>query len=281
MLLTATSALAKVSDKTTEIAGMTVHYKIALPGNYDAEKTYPAILAFPPGSQDMDMVLTTLVQNWLPEYDKRGYIVVIPAAPFGRPFVREGAKIFPEFLEQLLHEYKIRENKFHVAGMSNGGRSAFHIAAMYPKYFLSVTGLPGLLPDPTPERVSALAGMCIHMHVGEMDTRWRDAMQQQAADFRAKGLAVQFTVEEGEPHVIGALNGEGAVRLLGVLEGSSILQVCGNSRRPKCLTASGVGQGGCLRRLVVAKPSSRARILRKLVPLPNRPEKRPFLFGGR
>src|SRR5262245_60778750 len=108
IFLCATSVVAKVSDKTAEIAGMTVHYKIALPSTYDPAKTYPAILAFPPGSQDMDMVLTTLVQNWLPEYDKRGYIVVIPAAPSGRPFVREGARIFPEFLEQLLREYKIR-----------------------------------------------------------------------------------------------------------------------------------------------------------------------------
>src|SRR6266849_4300911 len=113
ILLMATSALAKVADKTAEIAGMTVHYKIALPGNYDAAKTYPAVLAFPPGSQDMDMVVTTLVQNWLPEYDKRGYIVVIPAAPSGRSFVVEGAKIFLEFIEQLLREYKIRDNKFH------------------------------------------------------------------------------------------------------------------------------------------------------------------------
>jgi len=218
LLLTATSALAKVSDKTAEIAGMTVHYKIALPGAYDPAKTYPAILAFPPGSQDMDMVLTTLVQNWLPEYDKRGYIVVIPAAPFGRPFVREGAKIFPEFIEQLLHEYKIRDNKFHVAGMSNGGRSAFHIAAMYPKYFLSVTGLPGLLPDPTPERVSALAGMCIHMHVGELDSGWVGEVQQQASMFRAKGYKVIFTVEKNEGHVMRTLAGPGSARLFNEIE---------------------------------------------------------------
>ena len=133
---------AKVFDKTAEIAGLIVHYKVALPKTYDPAKTYPAVLAFPPGSQTMDMVLTTLMQNWLPELDARNYIVVLPAAP-GRPFVGEGAKVFPEFIELMLREYKIRDNKFHVAGMSNGGRSAFHIAAMYPQYFLSVTGLPG------------------------------------------------------------------------------------------------------------------------------------------
>ena len=218
ILLIAGSAWAKVSDKTAEIAGMTVHYKIALPSNYDPAKTYPAILAFPPGSQDMDMVLTTLVQNWLPEYDKRGYIVVIPAAPLNRSFVGEGAKIFPEFLEQLLQEYKIRDNKFHVAGMSNGGRSAFHIAAMYPKYFLSVTGLPGFLPDPIPERIAALTGMCIYMHVGELDSGWVNQMQQQASMFRAKGYKVTFTIEKNEGHVMRTLAGPGSARLFNQIE---------------------------------------------------------------
>jgi len=218
IIVMATSAPAKVSDKTTEIAGMTVHYKIALPSNYDPAKTYPAVLAFPPGSQDMDMVLTTLVQNWLPEYDKRGYIVVIPAAPSGRSFVNEGAKIFPEFIEQLLHEYKIRDNKFHVAGMSNGGRSAFHIAAMYPRYFRSVTGLPGYLPDPTSERVAALSGMCIYMHVGELDSGWVAEVQQQASMFRAKGYKVTFTIEKNEGHVMRTLAGPASARLFNQIE---------------------------------------------------------------
>jgi predicted peptidase len=214
LILLVTSPLAaKVFDKTTEIAGMPLHYKIALPKDYDPQKTYPAILAFPPGSQTMDMVLTTLTQNWLPEYDKRGYIVVIPAAPLGRGFVGEGAKVFPEFLEQLLKEYKIRDNKFHAAGMSNGGRSAFHITAMYPRYFWSVTGLPGFLPDPTPQRVAALANMCIYMHVGEFDTGWLDDMQQQASMFRSKGYNVHFTIEKNEGHVMRTLAGPGSARL--------------------------------------------------------------------
>jgi predicted peptidase len=197
---------------------MSLHYKIVLPNNYDPAKTYPAVLAFPPGSQTMDMVLTTLVQNWLPEADHRGYIVVIPAAPNGRPFVGDGAKVFPEFIEQLLHEYKIRDNKFHVAGMSNGGRSAFHIAAMYPQYFWSITGLPGYLPDATPERLGALAKMCIYMHVGELDTGWLEQMQEQAALFRTKGYSVRFTVEKNEGHVMRTLAGPGSARLFNQIE---------------------------------------------------------------
>ena len=210
--------IAKVFDESATIAGMPLHYKVVLPKDYDSDKAYPAVLAFPPGDQGMDMVQFTLVQNWAGEAQRRGYIVVIPSAPSGRPFTREGARIFPEFLEKLLRDYKIKDNKFHIAGMSNGGLSAFHIAASYPQFFSTVTGFPGYLPDASPERLKALSAMCIYMHVGEMDTRWRDAMQQQAADFRAQGFAVQFTVEKGEPHVIEALNREGAVRLFKEME---------------------------------------------------------------
>jgi predicted peptidase len=212
-----TPALAKVIDQDATIAGMPLHYKVVLPKDYDASKAYPAVLAFPPGSQGMDMVQTTLVQNWAGEAQKRGYIVVIPAAPNGRLFFEDGARVFPEFLTKLLNDYKIRDNKFHIAGMSNGGISAFYIAASYPSFFSSVTGFPGYL-EVAPERLKALSSLCVHMHVGEFDTGWRIAMQKQAADLQAAGIKARLTVEKGEQHVIRALTGEGAVRLFDEIE---------------------------------------------------------------
>ena len=211
-------AAAKVIDQTATIAGMPLHYKVVLPANFDPANTYPGVLAFPPGSQDMNMVMTTLVQNWSLEAQKRVYIVVIPAAPTGKRFTGEGANVFPEFLDKLLADYKIRDGKFHIAGMSAGGMSAFHLAASYPKYFLSLIGFPGYLPDATPERVGALAGFCIFMHVGEYDDGWVRTMQQQASEFKSKGYAVRLTVEKGEQHVIGALTGSRAHRLFEELE---------------------------------------------------------------
>jgi poly(3-hydroxybutyrate) depolymerase len=212
-------ASAKVQDKSATIAGMSFGYKVVLPADYDAEKTYPAVLAFPPGDQSPMMVMTTLVQNWSLQAQKRGYIVIIPSAPNGRRFYEEGARVFPEFLEKLLGDYKIRDRKFHIAGMSAGGMSAFHLAASYPQYFLTVTGFPGYLPDATEERLGALAKMCINMYVGEADTRWRERMEAQASEFRTKGFAVQLTVEPNQGHVIGSLTGESSARLFQDIEG--------------------------------------------------------------
>jgi predicted peptidase len=218
LLLASETAAAKVIDQNTTIEGMTLYYKVVLPKDYDPDKVYPAVLAFPPGGQDMQMVMFTLMQNWAGEAQRRGYIVVIPAAPGGRPFPGEGARVFPKFLDQLLSDYRIRDRKFHIAGMSNGGLSAFHIAASYPQYFWSVTGFPGYLPDVTPQRVAALAKMCINMHVGELDAGWRQEMEQQASEFRAKGMTVHMTVEKGQSHVISTLTGEGAARLFEEIE---------------------------------------------------------------
>ena len=209
---------AKVIDETATINGLTFSYKVVLPRDYDPGRAYPGILAFPPGGQGQDMVFTTLQRNWAPEAQRRGYIAVIPTAPSGRLFHEEGGRIFPGFLDRLLVDYKIRGGKFHVAGMSNGGISAFAIAAAYPRYFLSVTGFPGYLPDATPARVGALSGMCLFLHVGALDEGWRTDMEAQAALFRTKGYKVQMTVEPGEGHVIGALTGSGAARLFDEIE---------------------------------------------------------------
>ncbi len=112
---------AEVIEKTKEVGGTTVHYKIVLPNGYDPAKAYPAILALGGGPQTMNTVDNILSRNFRAEAEKRGYIVVAPAAPDGQLFFQEGDHIFPEFLTMILADYKIQNDKFHIAGVSNGG----------------------------------------------------------------------------------------------------------------------------------------------------------------
>jgi predicted peptidase len=212
-LLVSPFAAADVLDKTATINGTTLRYKVVVPRNFDPGKTYPAVLAFPPGGQGMDMVDVTLSNNWRAQAEQRGYIVVEPAAPNGVLFFEGSERIFPAFLTKLLGDYRILDNKFHAAGVSNGGLSAFLVAANYPQYFWSVTGLPGFLDNPTPQQIAALGKMCIHMFAGELDSGWADEMREQAAKFRAGGANVTFVLEKGQPHVMATLAGSGAARL--------------------------------------------------------------------
>lgn len=208
----------EVVEKVGTFGGMRVDYFVVLPDGFDPDEEYPAVLAFSGGGQSLDGTRRALENHWVEEAEQRGYIVISPAAPRGQVFFQTGAFIFPSFARRLLLEYKIEGNKFHIAGRSNGGLSAFHIAARHPEYFRSVTGFPGYLNEATAERVNALSGMCIYLHVGEFDPGWARGMERQADVFRSRGLPTRFKVEEGMGHGLDSLAGEGSARLFENLE---------------------------------------------------------------
>jgi len=212
-LLSAIPAAANLLDKTATINGTRVNYKVVLPNNYDPAKAYPAVLAFPPGGQDMRMVMAGIDGNYRAQAEQRGYIVIEAEAPGGVLFFDGGDRIFPAFITKILGDYKIQDNKFHAAGNSNGGLSAFRVAANYPQYFWSVTGFPGFLEDLGAEKMKALGKMCIHMFAGELDSGWPEEMREQADKLKAGGYNVTYSLEKGQPHVIRTLTGAGAARL--------------------------------------------------------------------
>ena len=207
-------ARAEVLAQTKTVGDTTVVYKVVLPNGYDPAKTYPAILAFGGGPQTMNTVDTILNRNFRAEAEKRGYIVVAPAAPDGDLFFEEGARIFPEFLKMILADYKIQDGKFHIAGVSNGGIAALHVAAANPQYFLSVTAFPGYMWEPSPAKLEAISKMCVFMYVGENDPyKWHNEMKKEAYFLRFNGALARYTVEEGQPHRLETLAGANAGRL--------------------------------------------------------------------
>ena len=205
---------AEVIEKSKQVHYTIVHYKVVLPNDYDPTKTYPAILAFGGGPQTMNTVDNILNRNFRAEAEKRGYIVVAPAAPDGDLFFEDGDRVFPEFLKVILADYKVRDNKFHIAGVSNGGIAALHVAAENPQYFLSVTAFPGYMWQPSSARLERISKMCVFMYVGENDEyRWHDEMKQEAEFLRSKGAVARYAVEKSQPHRLETLAGANASRL--------------------------------------------------------------------
>jgi predicted esterase len=208
------SLQAELLEKTAKVGGTTVEYKVVLPNGYDRAKTYPAILASGGGPQNMRTVDSVLSRNFRAEAEKRGYIVVAPAAPGDQLFFEDGDRIFPEFLKMILAAYKIEDNKFHIAGPSNGGIAAFHVAAANPQYFLSVTAFPGYMWEPSMAKLDAISKMCVFMYVGENDEyMWHSEMKKEAEVLRSKGTVARYTVEAGQPHRMETLAGANAGRL--------------------------------------------------------------------
>lgn len=212
--LAAPAARAEVLEKTAKVGGVTVQYKVVLPAGYDAAKAYPGIIALGGGPQTMNTVDGILTRNFRAEAEKRGYIVVAPAAPNGQLFFEGGARIFPEFLKLILAEYKIQDGKFHIAGPSNGGIAAFHVAAANPQFFASVTAFPGYMWEPSTAKLQAISKMCVFMYVGENDEyMWHGEMKQEAQYLQSKGTVARYMVEKGQPHRLETLAGANAGRL--------------------------------------------------------------------
>jgi poly(3-hydroxybutyrate) depolymerase len=213
-LVAAAPAASEVRDLTTRVDGSAVHYKVVLPTGFDPGKAYPAVLVFGGGPQTMETVDRTLANNFRAAAEKRGYIVVAPAAPDGDLFFQEGARIFPAFLRLILADYKIEGGKFHVAGPSNGGIAAMHVAAAHPQYFLSATAFPGYMWQPSEAKLAAVSKMCVFLYVGEHDDyRWHGEMKREVDFLRARGALARYSEEKGQPHRIETLAGASAGRL--------------------------------------------------------------------
>ena len=209
------NAHAAVIDRSAKVDDTTIYYRVVLPNDFDPAKTYPGVLGFGGGSQDMDSVNRVIDRYFRDQAEKRGYIVIVPASPSDLMYYQGGERnIFPDFLQQLLSQYRIQDHKFHAAGPSVGGLTAFRVAALNPQYFLSITAFPGYLREDTPDRVQGISKLCVNMFVGEHDPLgWQRYMQRQAEEFSEQGITAQYNVEPGQAHSLDTLAGANAARL--------------------------------------------------------------------
>ena len=194
------TAAAAMVEKNGTFGGLKVTYKVVLPNGFDPARAYPVVLVFTGGPQTLQMAGGTLETDWRAEGERRGYILISPGSPDGALFFEGADRIFPEFLDQILRDYKVKDGKLHIAGHSNGGLSAFHVAGLHPKYFSTVTGYPGLLNGADMEHAPALKSMCLFMHVGDRDSDWMAAMQREAKTLSQEGFNIRVTVEKNQVH---------------------------------------------------------------------------------
>lgn len=196
-------------------AGGVLAYKLGLPHAYDPAQTYPALLALPPGPQTAEMVEASWPRYWGAQASARGWIVVSPAAPEGRTFFDGSEALLSELIEHVHAQHHVEHGRLHLAGSSNGGRSAFRIATLEPRAFLSLTVLPGYPPTSEDEaRLGTLVGLPVSMYAGGDDLQWVARMQQTAAALRTLGVDVTTTVLPGEGHTPESLDGDAIIERL-------------------------------------------------------------------
>lgn len=187
--------------------GTTLEYGLMLPVGFQADQSYPILLALPPGNQSKEMVNAGLGGYWAEGPATGEWIVVSPIAPGGRLFFQGSESLLPEFLEKIKIQHEPEGDKFHLAGISNGGISAFRIAISEPRLFHSLMVIPGFPRGEDANRLENLRGIPVSMYVGEFDTDWRNAMEQTLEKLQSLGIEANLRVVSGEGHVIQSIDG--------------------------------------------------------------------------
>ena len=188
--------------------GRVLRYARVLPKDFQASESYPVLLALPPGGQDQDMVEAGLDRYWGEYAAAKGWVVISPIAPAGELFFTGAESLLEPLVDQLQQSYHMEGGLLHLAGVSNGGRSAFRLAGLHPESFQSLTSLPGFPPSAEDQaRLVALHDLTITMYAGGDDSRWAQATRATAKRLAELGADVSFTIFPGEGHVPASLDG--------------------------------------------------------------------------
>jgi pimeloyl-ACP methyl ester carboxylesterase len=188
--------------------GSELEFALLLPEGFNPAQTYPVLFALPPGPQSRDMVEAGLSSYWAPGAAGRDWIVVSPIAPGGRLFFRGAEQLLPEFLETIKEQLPVEGDRFHLAGISNGGISAFRIAIQQPELFHSMVVLPGFPADQDFSKLDRLLGMPVTMYVGELDSEWVQEMSETQRELERLQVNSTLKIVPGNGHFINGVSGE-------------------------------------------------------------------------
>ncbi len=182
--------------------GGSLEYRLELPDGFRADQAYPVLLAFPPGAQNQAMVEAGFKLYWGEGPIAKEWVVVSPVAPAGSTFYTGAEVHVPALLDELAKTVTIEGERVHVAGPSNGGRSAFRFATLHPEQAASLIVLPGLPPEVADEkRLSHLLGIPVEFYVGGDDARWVKGAKETEAKLRELGhQRTALKVYPGEGH---------------------------------------------------------------------------------
>lgn len=205
-----TSAPAGAADVRSWTApdGTQVQYVLVVPPGRTAGTPGKVLLTFPPGGQDLELTQRIVADRWRTEALARDWVVVSPAATAkGLWYQPELATLVPALLDEVARTYPPERGRFDLAGVSNGGLSAFAAAQGSPDRFRSLVVFPGMPPDDDAKALAGLKGLGAAFFVGALDTGWLEGSHKAADALKAMGGTVELHEVAGQGHILENLTG--------------------------------------------------------------------------
>ena len=188
-----------------EVDGTSIDYFTITPEGFAEGDTAPVVLAMPPGSQSVSTTESVVNSVYRTEALARGWVVVSPAAPGGQRFFDGSEDLVPGFLDWVEGWVTPEGGRPHLIGVSNGGLSAFRLAAQQTDAYESIIVFPGFPRSADTDALPELTDMPIRMFVGELDTSWVGPMDATRQTLEDLGGDVELQILPNENHIIQGL----------------------------------------------------------------------------
>lgn len=188
--------------KTFNFEGKAVKYAIQLPGDFDANKTYPVAIGPSEVKENGDQSF-----YWRGVNDTYGWILV--DFTIYNALRRQDEVV--ALMNHLRSTYKVEGNKFHTICFSANSAGIFDLAMSIPEHFHSITGMAGNPGTTHNDKLSKLKGVKVSFVVGDKDTYWMNAAQDRHQRLKDIGVDSRIEIIKNGPHVMTKLIGKGTL----------------------------------------------------------------------
>ncbi|MCJ8319025.1 MAG: tetratricopeptide repeat protein [Colwellia sp.] len=196
-------------DTFTAHNNIVLPYKTIMPIDYDKNKTYKGMVAFPPGDYgkaSADWLIDKLFNN----HQNDEWIITVVLAPENGLINHPAHHALNDLMTHQRDKYKIADNKFHFLGYHNGGSPAATYSQMSSDYVNGLTTIGNYYWENwKDDSLRNFTAKATHLFLGENDKAGIKINQRAHDIFSDAGMLVELKVFEGEGAIITALeNGQ-------------------------------------------------------------------------
>jgi predicted peptidase len=191
--------------------GQSMRYGLSVPGDYDASKPRPLVLALHPGGNGPYYGDSFLRSIFLPGLREMAPIMIAPDVP-GRSWTEPGAEqAVMALVAAMTREFAVDTHRVLVVGFSMGGAGTWYLSARHSDRFTAAIVMAGRTDQPL-ESLARIPTYVIHSRNDEVVPFGQ--AEERASTLTRMGRPLQFEALSGVSHYamgsyIGALTRAG------------------------------------------------------------------------